>query len=65
MTEDDRKRLLTALDDLGGKSGNQALREALGWDERKYKAVKDDLISQGGVVSGRGRGGSVALKGCI
>ncbi|NJM54719.1 MAG: hypothetical protein HC841_01230 [Verrucomicrobiae bacterium] len=47
--------------DLGGKSGNLALREALGWDEPTYSNVKEAMISDGELVAGRGRGGSVGL----
>ena len=53
---------MAALSGLGGKSGNQSLRENLGWDEAKYTAVKDQLIAQNQIALGKGRGGSVALK---
>lgn len=51
---------LSRLHELGGKSGNAGLREALGWDELTYEAVKAGLVSEGKVLLGRGRGGSVA-----
>jgi len=51
------------LQEMGGKAGNLALREALGWDEPTYNGVKNNLIASGRLVSGRGRGGSVALRG--
>jgi energy-coupling factor transporter ATP-binding protein EcfA2 len=56
-----RDELLARLRELGGKSGNYSLREALGWQETAYNAVKDDLVASGRLVLGKGRGGSVAL----
>jgi len=53
--------LLGALTALGGSAGNGRLRETLEWDESSYEAVKADLLSRRLIVSGRGRGGSVAL----
>ncbi len=53
--------LRSRLSELGGKSGNLALREALGWDEPTYNYVKEAMISDGELVAGRGRGGSVGL----
>jgi type I restriction enzyme M protein len=50
-----------ALIELGRSAGNGKLREALGWDEGTYDRVKQALIDDGAIVSGRGRGGSVAL----
>jgi hypothetical protein len=44
-----------------GKSGNQSLREALGWDEGTYDAVKANLLAGGQLIPGKGRGGSVAV----
>jgi hypothetical protein len=49
---------------VGGEQtliGNLSLREALGWDEAKYIRVKRDLIESRAIISGRGKGGSVAL----
>ena len=54
-------RFLARLHELGGKAGNAALREALGWEEATYEAVRTELVSVGRVILGRGRGGSVAL----
>ena len=53
--------LLGALTALGGSAGNGRLRETLEWDEASYEAVKANLLSRRLIVSGRGRGGSVAL----
>ncbi len=58
----DCENFITALSNLGGKSGNQSLREKLGWDELKYMAVKNKLISQNRIVPGKGRGGSITLS---
>jgi hypothetical protein len=60
-TEEDCDAFISAMEDLGGKSGNSALRENLGWTDEHYAAVKDYLIEQGNIVPGKGRGGSVAL----
>jgi type I restriction enzyme M protein len=59
--EDLADELLGALTALGGSAGNGRLRETLEWDEASYEAVKADLFSRRLIVSGRGRGGSVAL----
>ena len=53
--------LLGALEALGGSAGNGRLREILEWEEASYEAVKADLLNRQLIVSGRGRGGSVAL----
>lgn len=59
VTSDQTGAFLDRLDREGGKSGNLALRESLGWDEATYDAVKAHLVRQGAVELGRGRGGSV------
>ena len=59
----DKQRLLSVLTEIGGSAGNGRLREALGWDEARYGAVKEDLVAEGALTPGRGRGGSVALAG--
>jgi type I restriction enzyme M protein len=56
-----KDKFIAALTDLGGSAGNGRLREALQWMEATYSAVKDDLLAEGAIVLGRGRGGSVAL----
>jgi hypothetical protein len=53
--------LLSRLREAGGKSGNQSLREALGWNEGTYEAVKANLLAGGQLIAGKGRGGSVAV----
>jgi type I restriction enzyme M protein len=64
MDEQARKdRFLAALAGLGGAAGNAKLREALRWDDAVYNAVKDELVTKGIVLPGRGRGGSVSLAG--
>jgi len=59
--DDRREQFLSALRAAGGSSGNVSLRAALGWDEGQYFAVKDALVQQGVLESGRGRGGSVRI----
>lgn len=61
VTDDQRDGLLSRLRELGSKSGNLSLREALGWDEATYIAVKGDLVASERLIPGKGRGGSVAL----
>ena len=56
-----KDRFLAVLTELGGSAGNGRLREALQWAEATYNGVKDDLVAEGVVVLGRGRGGSVSL----
>ena len=55
--------LKAKLAELGGTAGNGRLREALGWDEATYEGVKRELLAEGIVAAGRGRGGSLALAG--
>lgn len=54
---------LQALGQAGSPVKNQALRDALGWSEELYEAVKAELVSKGIVVRGRGRSDSVSLEG--
>jgi type I restriction enzyme M protein len=58
-----KDQFVAALTSLGGSAGNGRLREALHWDEVRYAAVKDDLVAEGALTPGRGRGGSVSLAG--
>jgi type I restriction enzyme M protein len=59
----DLDEFLGALTALGGSAGNGRLREVLDWDETTYDRAKAELLNRGLIVSGRGRGGSVALAG--
>lgn len=60
-----KDRFVTALTELGGSAGNGRLCEALRWDEAAYNAVKDELVAEGVVTPGRGRGGLVSLVGAV
>lgn len=40
---------------------NQALRDALAWDDAFYRRIKGELFSERQIIVGRGRGGSVGL----
>lgn len=62
VSEEEKQEFLTKLANAGGSAGNQSLREALGWSESTYMAVKQALLDAGEIVSGRGRGGSVSLS---
>jgi hypothetical protein len=63
VTDGQRQMLLTALREAGGKAGNIALRETLGWNEETYEAVREVLVAAGEITPGRGRGGSVLIPG--
>jgi type I restriction enzyme M protein len=56
-----KDEFLAALRDLGGSAGNGRLRDALAWAEPTYSYVKNDLVADGLITPGRGRGGSVSL----
>lgn len=60
-----KDKFVAALTELGGSAGNGRLREALQWEEAAYNAVKDELVAEGIVTPGRGRGGSVSLGGSV
>jgi len=59
MRKYDPDVLLTHVPTDGSTIGNQRLREALGWKETRYTRVRDDLVEQGALEKGRGRGGTV------
>ena len=54
---------LEKLGELGGKSGNVALRRALAWEEAVYDGVKARLVAAKQLGLGKGKGGSVRLAG--
>jgi len=56
-----KDKFIAVLSELGGSAGNGRLREALQWVEATYNSVKDDLLAEGSILLGRGRGGSVSL----
>lgn len=56
---------LKALEDLGGRATNKAMRAATGLSDEDYARTKDALLKQGVVVRQRGRGGVVAFSGLI
>jgi DNA repair exonuclease SbcCD ATPase subunit len=62
VDDEQRQAFLSALKAEGGKAGNLSLRQALGWGEATYEAVKEDLIAGGQLTPGRGRGGSLSLN---
>lgn len=57
-----RDRFIATLGDLGGSAGNGRLRDALGWQEETYRNVHAELVEEGVITVGRGRGGSVSLS---
>ena len=56
-----RERFVEVLTEAGGSMGNGRLLAELGWQAATYQAVRDELLEDGTVVLGRGRGGSVKL----
>jgi type I restriction enzyme M protein len=54
---------LEALERAASPVKNLVLREALGWDETQYEAVKAELVARRIVVRGRGRSDTVSLVG--
>lgn len=61
-----RELLLKKLAELcKGEEGrlvsNNTLQTALDWDDKQYDSVKQQLINEDAIITGRGRGGSVAL----
>jgi len=57
---------LGALTALGGSAGNVRLPETLEWNEASYNdAVKAELLGRSLIMTGRGRGGSVALADAV
>ena len=54
---------LEALETAGSPAPNAQLREALGWPEDQYEAVKAELVARKIVVRGRGRSDTVSLVG--
>lgn len=61
VTDSHCDAMISALQSAGGSKGNVSLRQLLGWDEVTYDAVKNELVTAGQIVLGRGRGGSVSL----
>ena len=59
MSDSDPQVLLKKVPADGTSIGNQSLREALGWKEKRYDAARDALVEAGKLEKGRGRGGSV------
>jgi hypothetical protein len=45
----------------GSGIGNKSLRELLDWDLERYHSVREELVQEGVIRLGRGRGGSVSL----
>lgn len=58
-----KDKFTAVLAELGGSAGNGRLLEALEWEKATYDAVKSELMAEGVILPGRGRGGSVRLAG--
>jgi len=57
MTDPDLLYALLPQD--GTTRGNGALRESLGWSEKRYDAARDALLTSGRALKGQGRGGTL------
>jgi hypothetical protein len=53
----DSQILLSLLPADCSPVGNITLRNALAWDDERYRAAKQELILHGQVASGKGKGG--------
>ena len=54
-----QNKLLDKIPDDGSAIGNMTLIKKLGWDEDRYWSVRDDLVNDGKIALGKGKGGSV------
>ena len=61
----DQSVFIDALTKFGGSAGNMKLQAALGWPDEQYESVKQALLDEGKIESGRGRGGSIKLAGAV
>ena len=59
----DEQRFLLELPQDGKAIGNGALQRRLGWKLTRYRSVREQLLRQGLITLGKGRGGSVRLLG--
>jgi len=59
MSKPDLDKLLAKVPADGSTIGNQKLREELGWDDSRYTATRDALVTAGTLAKGQGRGGTV------
>ncbi|MDB5049133.1 MAG: hypothetical protein JWO30_2204 [Fibrobacteres bacterium] len=55
----DKEYLLELLPQDGTAMGNSNLKKTLGWNEDKYWDVRNNLLEEGLVSLGRGKGGSI------
>jgi hypothetical protein len=62
LTQGRKDEFLSKLRDLGGRSGNKALRNALGWEEDFYSKCQQKLVAEGRIRSGPGYGGTVHIS---
>ena len=61
LTEGRKQDFLYSLRQIGGRGGNKALRTQLGWGEEFYSRVQSQLVIEGKIRPGPGRGGSVSI----
>jgi hypothetical protein len=57
----DERVFLNRLRSSGGRMGNRALQESLGWADEKYWRVHQEQFEAGHIKKGRGYGGTVIL----
>lgn len=56
-----KTELLSSIPLDGTAIGNKSLREQLEWSAEQYHRVREELVREGAIRLGRGRGGSVSL----
>ena len=61
MTEELCTAFLTVLPSDGTPVANTKVRQALGWEESRYEAVRNQLLILRRIQKGRGRAGTVFL----
>jgi hypothetical protein len=59
---EDAKAVLEVLSPDGAKVGKQTLLRKLGMDTNRFIKAKEELLSFGFIVTGKGRGGSIGRK---
>jgi adenine-specific DNA-methyltransferase len=61
----DSQVLLSLLPADGSPVGNITLRNSLAWDDERYQVAKQELVLQGRVATGKGKGGSLMRSPCV
>ncbi len=59
MAKTDKDRFLDRVPTDGKTKGNFTLKNELGWEDDKYWSIRDELLAEGLISLGKGKGGSV------